>query len=85
MTTPREYRGYFNSMIRRVQEADSGLIGVRLGLVCISNDVPVERVSTELGVSRQTIYSWFIGKHKPTRRMTPDIEALIEQITRKVV
>jgi hypothetical protein len=43
------------------KKADGSLLGVKLGRVCVKNNVPVVEVSTKLGVSRQTVYNWFIA------------------------
>lgn len=43
------------------KKADGTLLGVKLGRLCIKNNVPVVEVSTKLGVSRQTVYNWFIA------------------------
>lgn len=40
-------------------------IGVQLGKHCIQNNVPVSLVMETLGVSKQTVYNWFAGVHKP--------------------
>ena len=57
--------GYSNRLIELNREADDRLLGVRLGRVCIENDVPVSEVSYKLGVSRQTVYNWFCGANAP--------------------
>lgn len=43
------------------KKADGALLGVKLGRVCIKNNVSVVEVSGVLGVSRQTVYNWFIA------------------------
>jgi hypothetical protein len=41
------------------KKADGSLLGVKLGRLCIKNNVPVVEVATLLKVSRQTVYNWF--------------------------
>ena len=57
--------GYSRKLIHMNDEASDALIGVRLGRVCINNDVPVIDVANRLGVSRQTVYNWFCGAKSP--------------------
>lgn len=57
--------GYSRKLIHMNNEASESLIGVRLGRVCINNDVPVIDVANRLGVSRQTVYNWFCGAKSP--------------------
>lgn len=57
---------YSVDLIERNKEADSKLLGVRLGRACIKRKVPIARVAKELKVSRQTVYNWFSGVFEPT-------------------
>ena len=43
------------------KKADGTLLGVKLGRLCIKNNVSVVEVSGVLDVSRQTVYNWFIA------------------------
>ena len=52
-------------MVKTVEQADQKLPGVQLGLTCIKLGVPAAQVAIHLGVSRQTVYSWFTGRFKP--------------------
>jgi transcriptional regulator with XRE-family HTH domain len=54
--------GYSARLIALNKKADSKLLGVRLGRVCIQQNIPVSTVASRLGVSRQTIYNWFMGE-----------------------
>jgi predicted transcriptional regulator len=47
--------------------------------VCIDYDVPVAEVSSQLGVSRQTVYNWFTGVHEPNQELTELIEEIIAE------
>lgn len=57
--------GYSLKLVHMNNEASDDLLGVRLGRVCINNDVPVIDVANRLGVSRQTVYNWFCGAKAP--------------------
>ena len=57
--------GYSRKLIHMNDDASDELIGVRLGRVCINNDVPVIDVANRLGGSRQTVYNWFCGDKSP--------------------
>jgi hypothetical protein len=73
-------RGYSQSIVEANQMADPGL-GVALGAVCISLKYPVAKVSKELGVSRQAVYDWVIGKTKPAKNKELAINELIARLT----
>ena len=53
----------------RIQEANSKAskhkLGVRLGRLCIAQDIPVSVVAKCTGVPRQTVYNWFCGTSVP--------------------
>ncbi len=59
------------------RQASRSLLGVKLGRVCIKNDVPVAEIASRLGVSRQAVYNWFVGTHEPNDNLTESIKELI--------
>jgi hypothetical protein len=61
--------------------ADDELLGVKLGRVCIHNDVPVAVVASRLRVSRQTVYNWFSGAYSPKPASVKAITALITSLS----
>jgi len=65
-----------------LNKAAGDSLGVRLGRTCIENNVPVAAVAEHLGVSRQTVYSWFIGAARPRRGTEESIKALIASLQR---
>lgn len=73
-------KGYSVITINEIRSANSQLLGVQLGLVCLKNDLPVTDVAEFFGVSRMTVYNWFKGKvvvsGKHAERMTKLIEKL---------
>ena len=52
---------YSQKMINDVGDTPKTL-GNQLGRWCIYHDFSVVRVSKALGVTRQTVYNWFLGK-----------------------
>ena len=73
-------KGYSRKYITANKKADQSHIGVKLGRVCIDRDISVHDVSEYLGVSRQAVYLWFLGKSKPH----PDMRLKIEAVTKKL-
>jgi DNA-binding transcriptional regulator YiaG len=73
-------KGYSVITINEIRSANSQLLGVQLGLVCLKNDLPVTDVAEFFGVSRMTVYNWFKGRvvvsGKHAERMTKLIEKL---------
>ena len=72
-------RGYSQMIIETNQQAKE-TIGTVLGKLCIALKVPASQVAKELHVSRQTVYDWFSGKTKPSKRTESTIVALINKI-----
>ena len=74
--------GYTTRLGSLNKQADGSLLGVKLGRLCIKYEVPVIDVASQLGVSRQTVYNWFTGTHKPKEMLTPFIQELIDELKR---
>jgi transcriptional regulator with XRE-family HTH domain len=73
--------GYSARLIALNKEANSKLLGVKLGRVCIKRNIPVSLVASELGVSRQTVYNWFTGANTPLNQSVGAVEALLKSFT----
>lgn len=81
-------RGFSNryslSLLRRNKEAYSRNVdakdnlGVVLGNFCITNNIPVQEVANHFGVSRRTVYAWFLNKWKPRNKHVGDITKFIK-------
>jgi transcriptional regulator with XRE-family HTH domain len=69
--------GYSARLIALNKKADSRLLGVRLGRVCIKHNIPVSTIASNLGVSRQTVYNWFTGDTAPLNQSVDAINNLI--------
>lgn len=51
---------YHQKVIDKITAAPMSL-GNQLGRWAVYHDFPVTKISTALGVSRQTVYNWFTG------------------------
>jgi len=71
--------GYTTRLNSLNKQADRTSLGVKLGRVCIKHDMPVAELSSQLGVSRQTIYNWFVGFHEPNNELKAYVEAMISE------
>jgi predicted transcriptional regulator len=58
------------------RSADKKNIGVRLGRHCIDQNISVSELMGLLGVSKQTIYNWFMGIHTPGPQQATKIKEL---------
>lgn len=58
-------RGYSYSLVQAIQAADPALLGVQLADYCLHHGISVSTVARTLGVTRQTVYSWFTGTFRP--------------------
>lgn len=76
-------RGYSRKFADANKKADSSHVGVQLGRICIARDIPVPDVAQYLGVSRQAVYLWFLGKSKPHPQMRETIKALVAHLRAK--
>ena len=68
--------GYSIRVAEAIQSASDTFLGVRLGRACLELDVPVTEVAQHLGVTRATVYSWFVGKSEPK---DPAVRHRVEQ------
>lgn len=71
--------GYTTRIDSLNRKANKFSLGVRLGRVCIKNNVPASEVASQLGVTRQTVYNWFIGVHEPNDRLSQLIKDFIAE------
>ena len=80
MSGMRTGRGYTKFTAQDINEANPMKLGVKLGRVCVKRDIPVKDVAEYLGLSRTTIYAWFLGKAEVAARHTDRVEKLIEKL-----
>jgi hypothetical protein len=69
--------GYSLKIRKLNRKADKNSLGVQLGRHCIEKDIPVSFVVETLGVSKQTVYNWFIGVHAPHPSFVPKMKAIL--------
>jgi DNA-binding XRE family transcriptional regulator len=70
-------RGYSKRVIDANKKASLDSLGVRLGRLCINEDISVAEVAEVLGVSRMTIYKWFTGHFTPKKTFEGKILAFL--------
>lgn len=75
--------GYSQRIVAANSQADSTLLGVTLGKLCIEQDIPVVDIAETMGVSRQTIYNWFCGIHEPQAAQVESVKEFIAQYSKK--
>lgn len=75
--------GYSQYTVEANKRANRQMLGVALGRLCIAHGVPVAAVAKKLGVSRQTVYNWFEGKHEPDSKLNKPINAFVLTLTNK--
>ena len=74
--------GYSAKLVALNRQADKENLGVRLGRACIKEDISVSMVASALGVSRQTLYNWFMGKSSPHPMMVDLVTRYLARITK---
>lgn len=80
--TMSDLRGFSYTTVKAIQAADARLVGVQLGRICVDRSIPAATIAEMLGVSRQTVYSWFTGRFSPTTEKAERIQALILDFTK---
>jgi len=82
-------RGFSNryslSLLRRNKEAyekTDATVGVVLGNFCITNNIPVQVVANHFGISRRTVYAWFLSKWKPRKNHVENIKKFMMEANR---
>lgn len=67
-------------LVERNKKADRSHLGVALGRKCIALNIPVKYISSQLGVSRMTIYNWFVGQHLPQAHYASAIAEFLRKL-----
>ena len=76
--------GYSARTIQLNKAADHRRLGVALGRAAIELGVSVSEVSRVLGVSRQTVYNWFVGSYDPKTSLIGDATKLLTSFRKKL-
>lgn len=72
--------GYSRLTEEAIRRADQSLLGVKLGQICLRNDIPVTDVAEFFKVSRVTVYSWFKGTAVVSGKHAERMIKLIEKL-----
>jgi len=72
--------GYSIRLVSLNKAASGRRLGVKLGRACITAGISVSAVSRRLGVSRQTVYNWFVGTNDPAPSKVPLVQTMLENI-----
>ena len=75
--------GYSARIIGLNAKANQERLGVTLGRVCIALDIPVTIIARQTGVSKQTIYNWFIGSYEPRAGYKSVVENIIQDLDKR--
>ena len=76
--------GYSAKTIQLNKQADSSRLGVALGKAAIKLGISVADIATTIGVSRQTIYNWFVGSYEPDKRYTKNVTKLLNSFNKHI-
>jgi transcriptional regulator with XRE-family HTH domain len=76
-------RGYSRKFVDANKKADPLHVGVQLGRICLERDIPVQDVAEYIGVSRQAVYQWFLGRTKPQPSKRDALWELLARLTAK--
>lgn len=72
---------YDPALIVLVQNADQRLLGVKLGALCISKDIPVHDVADFFNVPRPVVLAWFKGEVKVPNRLATKVADIISKLS----
>ena len=73
-------RGYSQNIVEQNEQANPEHLGVLLGKLCIHLKYPVTNVAKDLGISRQAVYDYFLGRVKPVKSREDEINKLIQRL-----
>lgn len=72
--------GYSAHTILLNKKADIDRLGVALGRAAIKKGMSVVDIASHLGVSRQTVYNWFVGAYDPKADQERSIQKLLSKL-----
>ena len=76
--------GYSVKTIQLNKEADKNRLGIALGRAAIKLGISVADIALTLGVSRQTIYNWFVGANDPKATHTKNVTRLLNSFNKHI-
>jgi hypothetical protein len=80
-TTRNSQRGYSLRIAEMIRAGDPEHVGVKLGRICLAQNIPVHEVAARLGVSRQAVYQWFAGRFYPKAEQEVRIKTLLAELS----
>jgi hypothetical protein len=74
-------RTYGDKLLLQLKDADSTLLGVQLGRLCVEANLPVAYIAKALEVTRNTVHLWFRGQvmHESKRKIVEAFMYLVEE------
>lgn len=73
-------KGYSTLTVQEINAADPNLLGVQLGRICVTRDIPVRDIAEHFDVSRMTVYSWFRGRTAVSDKYASKVQKLIARL-----
>jgi transcriptional regulator with XRE-family HTH domain len=70
--------GYSQNLAKANAQADSNMLGVRLGRLCIKQGISVIEIATRLKISRTAVYNWFTGLNEVSSKYEQEVKKLID-------
>jgi len=74
-------RGYRKTLHDEILASNSSSLGVQLGKICVTRNIPVVDVAEHFGISRQAVYLWFRGEVIPSKTHTEKLEGLLYKLS----
>lgn len=71
---------YTQKITKSNANADSSLLGVQLGRLCIYNKVDVAVVARELNVTKSAVYRWFAGQREVGKHLREPVLAYYRRL-----
>lgn len=68
---------------QKVLNADQEKVGVQYAIKFIEEGISVETVANNVGMSRMTIYNWFVGRTSPNEKQVAQLEELLQEHTKE--
>ena len=77
--TTRDSRGYSVHVLRQIDAADPTRVAIQLAKHCVAHNISAAMVAKELGTSKQSVYAWFSGRHRPSPVFAERVTALLDR------
>jgi predicted DNA-binding protein YlxM (UPF0122 family) len=74
--------GYSQKIAEANAKADTTMLGVRLGRMCIKQGISVMEVASHFKISRTAVYNWFTGLNDVSSKYEQKAERLIDWLKR---